>query len=183
LEKGAWSVAYRLLGQNGGHRWVQESGRVMQEGGDPMVVGTLTDITDLRALEEQARELAATLEAVLHTSLLAIAGLDADLRLVLANERFCDLVGYSRQAIQGMPAAAFAPAPQDLRADGGSGDELAAAVQALLAEPDQRQRRRLALRGQDGRLITVTAEIQAVAQQGGAMRVLLIAQELAPESA
>ena len=101
----------------------------------------------------------------------------------VSNERFCDLVGYSRQAIQGMPAAAFAPAPQDLRADGGSGDELAAAVQALLAEPDQRQRRRLALRGQDGRLITMTAEIQAVGQQGGAMRVLLIAQEQAPESA
>ncbi|MCX5948968.1 MAG: PAS domain S-box protein [Cyanobacteria bacterium] len=183
VEQGAWSVAYRLLDQNGRRHWVQESARVMQEGGDPVVVGTLTDITDLRALEEQARELAATLEAVLHTNLLAIAGLDADQRLVLANQRFCDLVGYSRQAIQGMPAAAFAPGPQDLGADGGAGDALGAAVQALLAEPDQRQRRRLALRGQDGRLITMTAEIQAVGQQGGPMRVLLIAQEQAPESA
>ena len=147
-----------------------------------MVVGTLTDITDLRALEEQARELAATLEAILHTSLFAIAGLDADQRLVLANQRFCDLVGYSRQAIQGMPAAAFAPGPQKLGPDSGSGDGLGAAVQLLLAKPDQSQRRRLTLRGQDGRLISMEAEIQAVGQQGGPMRVLLIAQELAPAS-
>ncbi len=187
--QGAWSVAYRLQSRDGRKHWVQESAKVMQEGSDPVVVGTLTDITELRALEEQARQQQATLEAVLHNHLFALAGLDADLRLVLANDSFCTLVGFSREAVQGMSAAAFAAgAPEPLR-DGPcqSSQDLVISLQAVLAGTDQSQRRTLAIRRHDGSILGVEAEIlpvgqpatQAPDQPAGQMRLLLIVQERA----
>ncbi|MFZ0406906.1 MAG: chemotaxis protein CheB [Cyanobium sp.] len=184
VSQGEWSLVYRLISRDGSKHWVQESARVMRESGDPVVVGTLTDITELRALEQQVGELTTTVGAILNTSLLAIAGLDADLHLMLANDSFCAVAGYSQQEIQGMAAAAFAPGPQDLGPDGRtrSGDDLASAVRAALKSPDQQQRRWLALRSQDGNIHAMEAEIKCVGEQTGQLRVLLIAQEREPGS-
>ncbi len=192
VQQGAWSVAYRLQSRDGRKHWVQESAKVMQEGSEPVVVGTLTDITELRALEEQARQQLATLEAIFDNNLFALAGLDADLRLVLANDSFCSLVGFSRESIQGMPAAAFAAAPVEQAADGSSrpGEDLVVALQAVVAGADQPRRRQLAIRSQDGSIHAVEAEIVAVGQQGlqppdqpaGQVKLLLIAQERAAGS-
>ena len=189
VQQGAWSVAYRLQSRDGRKHWVQESAKVVQEGSDPVVVGTLTDITELRALEEQARQQLATLAAIFDNSLFALAALDADLRLVLANDSFCSLVGFSREAIQGMPAAAFSAGLAEKAADGSSvpGEDLVVALQAVVAGTDQPRRRQLAIRSQDGSIHGVEAEIVSVGPQGvqspdqpaGQVKLLLIAQERA----
>lgn len=179
LEQGAWSVPYRLHSRDGREHWVQESAKVLQEGCDHVVVGTLTDITALHALEEQARELAATLESIVHTSLIAVASLDAELRVVMANERFCALVGFNPQVIQGMPAAAFAPGPQDKGPEGRSwpADHLSAAVRSVLDGVEPVVRRSLAIRSQDGNIQALETEIRPVGPHAGKARVLLIVQE------
>lgn len=59
-----WSVRYRLITRDGRQISVQESARVVSDGGQPWVVGTLADVTGLRALEDRASELSATFESV-----------------------------------------------------------------------------------------------------------------------
>lgn len=179
LEQGAWSVTYRLHSRDGREHWVQESAKVLQEGCDHVVVGTLTDITELHALEEQARELAATLESIVHTNLFAVASLDAELRVVMANERFCALVGFDPQVIRGMPAAAFAAGLQDKQPDGRSwpAENLSAAARSVLEGAEPVVRRSLAIRSQDGSIQALEAEIRPVGPNAGKARVLLIVQE------
>ena len=179
LDQGSWSVSYRLTSFDGRVRWVQESAKVLQESGDHVVVGTLTDITELRCLEEQAKELAATLESVLQTNLFAIASLDGDLRVVKANERFCALVGYSPQAIEDLPATVFAPGTQDKKPDGRSwpGDDLRDAARSVLDGVDQLVRRSVAIRSQDGSIKCLEAEIRPTGAHSGKVGILLVIQD------
>jgi hypothetical protein len=66
---------------------VEESARVVSDAGDRFVVGTLADVTPLRALEEHASELSAIFESVFHTSSFAVAVFDEHDRLMMANGR------------------------------------------------------------------------------------------------
>jgi PAS domain S-box-containing protein len=179
LPLATWSVIYRLHSRDGREHWVQEAAKVLQEGCDHVVVGTLTDITELRALEEQAQQLTAILESLAETSLLAMAGLDGDLKVVMANARFCALVGFSPQAIVGLPGSALAAGPLATQADGQAwpGENLEATLKSVLEGSDALQRRLLALRSQDGRFHPVEMEILPVAHHAGGVRVLLLVQE------
>jgi PAS domain S-box-containing protein len=88
---------------------VEESARVVSDAGDRFVVGTLADVTPLRALEEHASELSAIFESVFHTSSLAVAVFDEHDRLMMANETFCTLVGFDPESILGVAVAMFGP--------------------------------------------------------------------------
>ncbi len=155
--RGQWSVRYRLTTRDGRQLWVLESARVVSDGGEQSVVGTLADVTALRALEDRASELSATFESVFHARTFGVAVLDAQLRVAMANQTFCAMVGFDPDSIVGVTSALFAPE---------AAAELGADARAALAgsQPTALAIRTIELRGRDGTLHPVEAEIRALPQ-------------------
>jgi two-component system CheB/CheR fusion protein len=104
LRQGRWSVSYRLHTRDGRQIWVLESAKVVNDG-EGFVVGTLADVTELRALEQHAEDLSATFESVFHSRSFGVAVLDDQLRVAKANDTFCAMVGFEPGAIVGVPCA------------------------------------------------------------------------------
>jgi PAS domain S-box-containing protein len=66
------------------------------------VCGIATDVTASRRAERAVRESEERLRALFEQSAAGIAQIDPEGRIVLANQWFCDLVGYSRDELLGM---------------------------------------------------------------------------------
>jgi len=167
LAGGAWSVEYRLISREGICRWVRESARVLEEGDGSTVVGTLTDITELRELQEQSRDLQAVFASLFQADRWGVAVFDDQGRLVMANARFCALVGMASTAIVGVACAQLEPE---------SSQGLCAALQEALVVGAPVVARRLALLSQGGDVVEVEAEIRAVASEDASARAVLIVQ-------
>lgn len=103
-----WTVDYRIRARDGGERWVAERGSVVcGVGGVDRVVGTLTDVTEqVETIRREAQQ-KQVFEAVFRAPFFGVAILDADSRVIIANEAFCDLLGYDTASILRMPFAAF----------------------------------------------------------------------------
>ena len=120
-----WSVDYRIRDRDGVERWVAERGSLVRGiGGADRLVGTLTDITDqLSAIRREGQQ-RQVFEAVFRSPYFGIAILDAESRVVMANDALCELLGYDAASIVRMPLAAFAypDAPRDASEAPRSGD-------------------------------------------------------------
>ncbi len=167
LNLAGWSVRYRITTRDGRQIWLAETARVVNDGAEPFVVGTLADVTALRALEDQARELSAGFESVFHARSFGTAVLDEQLRVVMANEMFCSLVGFDPESIVGVASALFAT-PAALEA-------LRQAAEAALAG-SQPAVRPLQLVSRDGSSLQVQAEIRALSRPAGNGRITMIVQ-------
>jgi two-component system CheB/CheR fusion protein len=168
LARGSWSVEYRLACRDGAYRWLRESARLLEEGDESFVVGTLTDLTSQRDLEERSRDLEAVFEAVFNSGRWGVALFDNQGRLELANRRFCDLVERDPAGIVGLPcteleadpSAGLCPALREVLIPGAAGGVV----------------RSLELLTAQGGLLPVVAEILAVAREAASARALLLVQ-------
>jgi len=168
LARGSWSVEYRLACCDGAYRWLRESARLLEEGDESFVVGTLTDLTSQRDLEERSRDLEAVFEAVFNSGRWGVALFDDQGRLELANRRFCDLVerdpgeivGKACTELEADPAAGLCAALREVLVPGAAGGVV----------------RSLQLRTAQGELLPVVAEILAVAREAASARALLLVQ-------
>jgi PAS domain S-box-containing protein len=148
---------------------VLESARVVREGDEQFVVGTLADVTAVRELEERASELSASFASVFESRSFGASVLDGQLRVVKANHTFCAQVGVDQESIVGMSLALFAPeAVEGLGAD----------VRAVLAGGQPEPLRRFAIKGPEGGLQPALVEIRALPQPTPRAVLTLIVQNI-----
>ena len=166
LVRGSWSVEYRLIRRDGGCRWLRESARVLEEGDDSYVVGTLSDITALREQAARSRDLEPVLATLIARGHCAMALLEADGRIALANPPFAALLGVDPDAVVGMAAAQLSS----------SDDGLAGALEEVLQGGATPLRRPLRLRHRAEELV-VEAAFSAVAPLGVPPRVLVVVDQ------
>jgi len=117
-----WSVTFRLRVSDGRVRAFQEVASVLEDGSDQEVVGTLTDVTEVRLLERRHALLACAFEVIQADESKPIALLDDTLQVVSVSESFASLLARPASALQGQPLESLEPAL------------------ALLAEHDQASR-------------------------------------------
>ncbi len=165
-----WMVRYRLNSREGRQIWVLESGRVVSEGDEQFVVGTLADVTAVRELEERASELSASFESVFECCSFGASVLDAQLRLVKANQTFCTLVGVDQDSIVGMSIALFAPEA----VEGLSADVRAALAGGQPATPF----RSIAIKASRGELQPLRVEIRALPHPSPGAVITLIVENV-----
>lgn len=89
----AFEVIHRMCHKDGGWRWILSRGRALRDaqGRPQRMVGTLTDITELKETEGRLaieRSRLASLLTSLHSAVLVE---DASRRIALANQAFCDM--------------------------------------------------------------------------------------------
>ncbi len=103
-----WSVEFRVQAMDGTVRWVTERASLVTDvaGGD-RVVGTIVDITEQVRSMEREHEQRIIFEAVFRAPFVGVAIIDGDERILLANDQFCDLLGYTADSVVGMPLAAL----------------------------------------------------------------------------
>lgn len=165
-----WSVRYRLTRRDGRQIWVLESARVVSEGAEQFVVGTLADVTAVRELEELASELSANFESVFESRSFGASVLDGQLRVVKANQTFCALVGADQDSIVGMSLALFAPeAVEGLSAD----------VRAALAGGQPEAFRSFPIKDPQGRMQPARVEIRPLPHPAPRAVIALIVQDAA----
>lgn len=172
--QGHWSVRYQINTRDGRRIWVRETAKVVDQGHEHFVVGTLADITELRALEVKAQKLSSTFEGVFHTQCFGVAVLDDQLRVELANDRFCEMVGFDQPSIHGVPVAMLVTqaAQEVLLADAASVLEGSKPVAI----------RSLPLKGTGGQVRMADVELRAVPGEAGRSSVTLIVREAQPPS-
>jgi two-component system CheB/CheR fusion protein len=169
LARGSWSVEYRLACRDGAYRWLRESARLLEEGDGSFVVGTLTDLSSQRELEERSRDLEAVFEAVFNNGRWGVALFDDQGCLELANQRFCELVGRDPSGIVGLACRELEPEP--------SAGLCAALREVLVPGGPGGVVRSLELRTAQGGLLPVVVEIRAVAREAASARALLLVQD------
>lgn len=165
-----WSVRYRIRTRSGQMRWIVEAAKVMNEGSDHFVVGTLTDVTERRAIEEQARDSASIFESVFHTGSFGVLVLDVQGRVLMANERIGQLVGMGAAALEGVPAPTLISLPDE--------EAWKAALNAALAAPGSDVPCNLRLQHRDGSQPRVVLEIRGLPRPIGTAVLRVIVREL-----
>ncbi|MEO6525041.1 MAG: PAS domain S-box protein [Gemmatimonadaceae bacterium] len=103
-------VEVRFFRRDGGYRWVEASARAVQE--EPGVaagtMGTLRDITQRRAAEEERQRLATNIRQLLDASGEGIYGLDANGVVTFINRRGSEMLGYAADELIGQQMHAVA---------------------------------------------------------------------------
>jgi two-component system CheB/CheR fusion protein len=165
LKQGSWSVEYRILRRDGQRRWVKENARVLSEGMDRYVVGTLADVTEQRQVEKHDKDLSVLLETLVRSPSFALAVFDANQRVVMVNGTLCERIGFDRDSLVGSPASLFCTLPEEVWAVQGSE---APAGEALLRSES------LPLRHRDGRTIQAMAELWSLPSSMGIGTLLVV---------
>ncbi len=97
----AYDVEYRVRRRGGDYRWFKTRGVPIRDGGGKVVkwFGTCTDITDLRQAEEALRASEHRFRGTFENAAVGVAHTHPSGRLLRVNERFCAIVGYSRDEL------------------------------------------------------------------------------------
>ncbi len=100
---------YRLRCSDGNWRWVLDVGRprIAADGTFLGYVGSALDITERRAIEMSLQESQDRLATVFGQTMMGILHRDFDNHVLMVNQRFCDLIGRTREELEGLPMAAF----------------------------------------------------------------------------
>ncbi|WP_305856195.1 PAS domain S-box protein [Balneatrix alpica] len=100
-ERRPYSFEYRLYDQDGVLHWVYERGQASydEQGVALTLEGTLVDISDRVEAERQRREQDAFFRALFDHAGVGLISLDADGRVLNANDEFCFFSGYPRDAL------------------------------------------------------------------------------------
>ncbi|MEB3319760.1 MAG: chemotaxis protein CheB [Cyanobium sp.] len=96
-----WRVTFRLRIPDGRERAFEEVATVLDDGNDQDVVGTLTDVTDVRRLERRNALLASAFQQIQASEPQAIALLDESLLFVSVSEAFAACFGSSARELHG----------------------------------------------------------------------------------
>ena len=97
--RGPYDVEYRVRRADGVYRWFKTRGVPIRNGEGEIVkwFGTCTDFTDLRQAEDALRESESRFRGTFENAAVGIAHTDPGGRFLRVNERFCDIVGYTRE--------------------------------------------------------------------------------------
>ncbi|WP_321845617.1 hybrid sensor histidine kinase/response regulator [Paraburkholderia bannensis] len=101
---GTLAVEHRLLHRDGAYRWVLTRGtRRTPAGATPVCLsGTLIDISELKRAELALRASEERFRGTFENAAVGIAHCAADGRFLRVNQRYCEIVGYSRDALLNM---------------------------------------------------------------------------------
>src|SRR5437764_859441 len=99
--RGPYDVEYRVRRSDGVYRWFKTRGTPIRDSTGRVVTwfGTCTDISDLRQTEEALRESEERFRGTFENAAVGIAHRDATGRFLCVNEKFCAIVGYSREEL------------------------------------------------------------------------------------
>jgi len=175
-DRGGWTVSYRLGCRDGRRIWVQESAKVVHQEGETYVVGTLADVTEVRAIEERAEGMGTIFQSLFHSQSFGVAVLDANLRVSMANEHLGTLMGLEPASLTGIPGTMlFAQ---------GATDDLAQALEAARRNPEGRISMAMMLMPRHQQLRTVQVEVSLLPQAKDIdHHGVLIVQEIPPAPA
>src|SRR5246127_5856560 len=96
-----YDVEYRVRRHDGVYRWFKTRGVPIRDSEGNIVkwFGTCTDITDLRQTEKALRASEERFRGTFENAAVGIAHRDATGRFLRVNEKFCAIVGYSREEL------------------------------------------------------------------------------------
>ncbi|PKL16775.1 MAG: hypothetical protein CVV49_14480 [Spirochaetae bacterium HGW-Spirochaetae-5] len=95
-EKSLYESFHRIKAKDGAYRWVLSRGKVIERSADgrPLrVIGTATDITDLKQIEEEVSKSRRMLQMVLDTIPIGVFWKDRDFTYLGCNNSFARLIG------------------------------------------------------------------------------------------
>ena len=101
LDCKGWCVTYRMRLRDGGVVTLQEIARVLDDPSDYAVVGTLSDVTEMRRLERRSQLLASAFQAIQANETQAIMLLDDSLCLVTVSDTLANYLGSTGQEMIG----------------------------------------------------------------------------------
>jgi two-component system CheB/CheR fusion protein len=101
LDCKGWRVTYRMRLRDGGVVTLQEVARVLDDPNDHAVVGTLSDVTEMRRLERRSQLLASAFQAIQATETQASMLLDDSLCLVTVSDTLANYLGSTGQEMIG----------------------------------------------------------------------------------
>ena len=98
-------VEVRFFRRDGGHRWVEASARSVHEepGVSAGTMGTLRDVTQRHAAEEERQRLATNIRQLLDASGEGIYGIDVNGLVTFINRRGSEMLGYEADELIGQP--------------------------------------------------------------------------------
>ncbi|MCI0538515.1 MAG: PAS domain S-box protein [Verrucomicrobiales bacterium] len=96
-----WMNDCRIVTRSGSIRWISDrSIQALDENGVPIgAIGTLQDVTDRKRTEEELQRSEARFRRVVESNLIGIAFWNADGTVTDANERFLQMLGYTREEL------------------------------------------------------------------------------------
>lgn len=101
---GTLAVEHRLLHSDGSYRWVLTRGTPRRHAGSTPVSlsGTLIDITELKRAELALRASEERFRGTFENAAVGIAHCGSDGRFLRVNQRYCEIVGYTRDELLNM---------------------------------------------------------------------------------
>jgi PAS domain S-box-containing protein len=107
VEARPYDLELELVTAKGASKWIRTMGQpVVERGRVVRVEGALQDLTDRRAMELALRDSEARFRALFEQAGVGVVEVEAATgRFLLANDRFCAIVGYTREEILGMTFA------------------------------------------------------------------------------
>ncbi|HSU83621.1 MAG TPA: PAS domain S-box protein, partial [Thermoanaerobaculia bacterium] len=99
--RGSYDVEYRVRRRDGVYRWFKTRGKPIRDSEGNIVkwFGTCTDITDLLEIEGALRASEERFRGTFENAAVGVAHRDATGRFLRVNEKFCAIVGYSREEL------------------------------------------------------------------------------------
>ncbi|MCK8601798.1 transporter substrate-binding domain-containing protein [Desulfoferrobacter suflitae] len=96
-----FTLEYRIVTKGGDRKWVWEKGRVVPpvRGGELMLEGFITDVTERRRNEDALKDEAMRRRILVDESRDGIVVLDQNGKVYEANRRFCEMLGYSAEEV------------------------------------------------------------------------------------
>ena len=158
----SYAVELRLRTKSGDWRWILSRGKVVERDVEqrPLrMVGTHTDVTELRRAERSAAERSHFLEELLETLPVPVFYKDTDLRYVGCNEAFPRLLGRSRDEVIGKSVFDVYPSAVAKHYD--------ASDRAVLAHPERPHESEFEMPGQGGAQRYVITHKAAYSDVGG----------------
>lgn len=100
----ALAIEHRLLHRDGSYRWVLTRGapRSRASGKAVCLSGTVIDITALKRAEQAVRASEERFRGTFENAAVGIAHCSSDGRFLRVNQRYCEIVGYARDALLDM---------------------------------------------------------------------------------
>ena len=150
----------RMRRTDGQIRWVSFIGKSQQStaGMPPMLLGVVSDVTARKVAEAELIASRERFENIVSQAATGVVQADSEGRIIVANERFCAMLGYERTQLLGMNVAALT-APESLDATRQAMHDL---LEGATGRVIQKQYRR-----QDGSLLWASSSVSAVRSGSG----------------
>ncbi len=94
---------HRLRCKDGTYRWIRDRGKIIERlpDGKPLrMIGTHVDVTERKQAEDALRSSEALTRATFEQAAVGIAHVGLDYRVMRANPRLCEILGYTPQELQ-----------------------------------------------------------------------------------